>query len=303
MPPPNIPAQDTSETEFVPETQVESSSIKKRSHKKKDETEKRTPKKVEFWSPKEEFELAKAWLDVSEDEIVGDDQDIKVFWGRIREKFFAAMGRGVYRTADSFSGKWGAMRLKVSNFNNIYNNLVNNTRRRSGASDVDVLTEAHNDYRMHLGHMFTLVTTWELLRKSPKWHLVPPFDPTRPRSKRSKSTSTTEPSESDARTVINLNEDADEFEEPQELPRPTGRDKSKAKARGKSTKSEGPSKISEFQADLKKIISIREKDQQMRMEKQIARDMDFLAKDLSHLPEEDRVILEARKTQIRAKYM
>ncbi|XP_022003747.1 glutathione S-transferase T3-like [Helianthus annuus] len=236
MPPPNIPVtQDTSETEYVPETQVESSSIKKRSNKKKDETEKRTPKKFEFWSPKEEFELAKAWLDVSEDKIVGDDQDIKVFWGRIREKFFAAMGRGVYRTADSFLGKWGAMMTKVSNFNNIYNNLVNNTRRRSGASDVDVLTEAHNDYRMHHGHMFTLVTTWELLRKSPKWHLVPPFDPTRPRSKQSKSTSTTEPSGSDARIIINQNEDADEFEEPQqqELPRPTGRDKSKGKACGK----------------------------------------------------------------------
>ncbi|XP_022001949.1 glutathione S-transferase T3-like [Helianthus annuus] len=227
MPPPNIPAQDTSEPEFVPETQVESSSIKKRSHKKKDETEKRATKKVEFWSPKEEFELAKAWLDVSEDEIVGDDQDIKAFWGRIRDKFFAAMGRGVYRTPDSFSGKWGALRTKVSNFNNIYNNLVNNTRRRSGASDVDIMTEAHTEYRMHQGHMFNLVTTWELLRKSPKWHLVPPFDPTRPRSKRSKSTSTTEPSGSDARTVINLNEDADEFEEPQELSRPTGRDKSK----------------------------------------------------------------------------
>ncbi|XP_022008324.1 uncharacterized protein LOC110907687 [Helianthus annuus] len=213
------------------------------------------------------------------------------------------MGRGLYRIADSFSGKWGAIKLKVSNFNTIYNDLVNNTRRRSGASDVDVLTEAHNEYIMHHGHMFTLVTTWELLCKSPKWHLVPPFDPTRPRSKRSKSTSTTEPSGSDARTIINLNEDTDEFEEPQELPRPTGRDKSKAKARGKSTKSDGPSKISEVQADLKQIISIREKDQEMRMEKQIARDMDFLARDLSHLPEEDRVILEARKAQIRAKYM
>ncbi|XP_022030867.1 uncharacterized protein LOC110931800 [Helianthus annuus] len=165
----------------------------------------------------------------------------KAFWGRIRDKFFSAMGRGVYRTPDSFSGKWGALRTKVSNFNSIYNNLVNNTRRRSGASDVDIMTEAHTEYRMLHGHMFNLVTTWELLRKSPKWHLVLPFDPTRPRSKRSKSTFTTEPSGSDARTVINLNEDADEFEEPQELPRPTGRDKSKvkAKARGKSTKSDG----------------------------------------------------------------
>ncbi|KAJ0948756.1 hypothetical protein HanRHA438_Chr01g0031231 [Helianthus annuus] len=61
--------------------------------------------------------------------------------------------------------------------------------------------------------------------------------------------------------------------------------------------------MSEFEASLNKIISIREKDQEMRMEKQIQKDMDFLTKDVSHLPEEDRVILEARKAQIRSKYM
>ncbi|XP_022041441.1 uncharacterized protein LOC110944023 [Helianthus annuus] len=207
------------------------------------------------------------------------------------------MGRGEYRTPDSFSGKWGAMRTKVTNFNNIYTNPINSSRRKSGSSDVDVMTQVHNDYRLYHGHVFTLVTTWELLLKSPKWHLVPPFDPTRPRSKRSKSTSTTEPSGSDARTTINLNHDVDEFEEPKELPRPTGRDKSKEATRGKSssTPSDGPSKLSDFEASLNKIISIREKDQQMRMEKQIQKGMDFLAIDLSNLAEEDQVI--------RAKYM
>ncbi|XP_021979955.1 uncharacterized protein LOC110876083 [Helianthus annuus] len=223
----------------------------------------------------------------------GNDQDLKVFWGRIREKFFPAMGRGEYRTP-VFSGKWGVMRTKVTNFNNIYTNLVNSSQRKSGSSDVDVMTQAHNDYRLYHGHVFTLVTTWELLRKSPKWHLVPPVDPTRPRSKRSELTSTTEPSGSDACTIINLNDDV--------VPRPTGRDKSKAAARGKSssTPSDGPSKLSDFEESLNKIISIREKDQQMRMEKQTQKDMDFLARDLSNLPDEDRVILEARKAQIRA---
>ncbi|MFS7937487.1 putative No apical meristem-associated domain-containing protein [Helianthus anomalus] len=130
------------------------------------------------------------------------------------------------------------------------------------------MTQAHNDYRLYPGHVFSLVTTWELLRKSPKWNLVPPFDPTRPRSKRSKLTSSTEPSGFDARTTINLNNDVDELEEPEELPRPTGRDKSKAGARGKSssTPSDGPSKLSDFEANLNKIISIREKDQKMRMD-------------------------------------
>ncbi|XP_022003064.1 uncharacterized protein LOC110900484 [Helianthus annuus] len=215
------------------------------------------------------------------------------------------MGRGKYRMPDSFSGKWRAMRTKVRNFNNIYTNLVNNSRRKSGSSDVDVMTQAHNDYRLYHGHYFTLVTTWELLHKSPKWHLVPPFDPTRPRSKRSKSTSTTKPSGSDARTTINLNDDVDEFEEPEELPRPQGRDKSKAAARGKSSSTplDGTSKLSDFEASFNKIISIRERDQQMKMEKQIQKDMDLLTRDLSHLAEEDRVILEARKVQIQAKYM
>ncbi|XP_022042118.1 glutathione S-transferase T3-like [Helianthus annuus] len=215
------------------------------------------------------------------------------------------MGRGVYRRPDSLSGKWGAMRTKISNFNNIHTNLVNNKRRKSGSSDVDVMTQAHSDYRVYHGHHFTHVNAWELLRKSPKWHLVPPFDPTRPRSKRSKSTSTTEPSGSDARTTINLNDDDEEFEQPEELPRPRGRDKSKAAARGKgtSTSSDEPSKLGEFHTSLNKMISIREKDQEMKMQKLIQKDLDFLAKDFSHLTETDQRIMEARKNQIRAKYM
>ncbi|KAJ0781016.1 putative glutathione transferase [Helianthus annuus] len=111
---------------------------------------------MRLWTPEEEFALAQVWLDVSKDEIVGNDQDIIVFWRRIREKFFAAMGRSEHRKAYSFSGKWSTMRTKISNFNNIHNNLVNNHKKRSGSSDVDVLTQAHNDYRLHHGHPFTI---------------------------------------------------------------------------------------------------------------------------------------------------
>ncbi|XP_022040142.2 uncharacterized protein LOC110942679 [Helianthus annuus] len=227
----------------------------------------------------------------------GNDQDIKVFWRRTREKFFAAMGRGEYRTADSFSGKWTAMRTKITDFNNLHNHYANIIRRRSGSSDVDVMTSAHNDYRLHHGHPFTMIPLWELLCKSPKWHFVPSFNPTAHRPRRSKSTSTTEPSESDARTTINLNDDFDEFEQPQELPRPKGRDRSKVAARDTSfsTPSDGPSKLNKFDNRLNKLLSTKEKEQELKMEKQIQKDMEFLAKDFSHLAEEDRVILEARK--------
>ncbi|XP_022030459.1 uncharacterized protein LOC110931370 [Helianthus annuus] len=217
------------------------------------------------------------------------------------------MGRGEYRMTDSFSGKWSAIRTKISNFNNIHSNYVNNLRRRSGSSDMDVMTAAHNDYRLYHGYPFTMIPSWELLHKSPKWHLVPSFDPTAHRSKRHKSTFTTEPSESDARTAININDDFDEFEQPQELPRPNGRDRSKEVARTRdtssSTPSDGLSRVDEFDNRLNRLLSMKENEQELKMEKQIQKDMEFLTKDFPHLLEEDRIILEARKAQIRAKYM
>ncbi|KAF5766286.1 hypothetical protein HanXRQr2_Chr15g0713601 [Helianthus annuus] len=57
------------------------------------------------------------------------------------------MARGEYRTTDSFSGKWTAMRAKIGKFNNIYNSHTNNHTRRSGSNVVDIMTAAHNEYR------------------------------------------------------------------------------------------------------------------------------------------------------------
>ncbi|XP_022040721.1 uncharacterized protein LOC110943283 [Helianthus annuus] len=161
------------------------------------------------------------------------NQHIVVFWRRICENFFATLGRGEYRTFNSFSDKWIVICTKINNFNNIYNSHANNHTRRSGSSDVDIMIAAHNEYRSYHRHPFTMILSWELLRKSPKGHLVPPFNPTTHMPKWSKSTTTSEPSEFDVRTTINLNDELDElhFEEPQELPRPKGRDRRKTAAR------------------------------------------------------------------------
>ncbi|XP_021979334.1 glutathione S-transferase T3-like [Helianthus annuus] len=185
-------------------------------HRKKSENVERAPKTIESWMPIKELALARAWLDVSEDLIISTDQDIAVFWRHIREKFFNTMARGESRTLDSFSGKWTVMRTKISNFNNIYNSHANNHTRRSGSNDLDIMTAAHNEYRLYHGHPFTMIPSWELLRKSLKCDLVLPFDRTAHSSKRSKSTTTSESSESDARTTINLNDELDglNFEEP-----------------------------------------------------------------------------------------
>ncbi|MFS8025699.1 hypothetical protein Hanom_Chr16g01478301 [Helianthus anomalus] len=84
---------------------------------------------------------------------------------------------GVY--VRSFSPQWVLVNIvrptqsfKINNFINTYNSLVNNHTRRSGSSDVNIMTAAHNEYRFYHGRPFTMIPSLELLRKSPRWHLV-----------------------------------------------------------------------------------------------------------------------------------
>ncbi|MFS7889068.1 hypothetical protein Hanom_Chr00s000003g01602541 [Helianthus anomalus] len=60
------------------------------------------------------------------------------------------------------------MREKITNFNNIYNNHANNHTRRSSSNDVDIITTAHTEYRPYHGSAFTMILSWEFLRKYPK---------------------------------------------------------------------------------------------------------------------------------------
>ncbi|XP_022032055.1 uncharacterized protein LOC110933125 [Helianthus annuus] len=94
----------------VPDTQPETQKGKgkaKRAHKKKVETNTRTKKNVQTWEPEEEYALTRAFIDVSEDPVIANNQSKTVFWNRIRELFFELMGRGEeYRLPDSISGKW-----------------------------------------------------------------------------------------------------------------------------------------------------------------------------------------------------
>ncbi|MFS8016984.1 hypothetical protein Hanom_Chr15g01374921 [Helianthus anomalus] len=83
------------------------------------------------------------------------------------------MNRGEYRAPVLYSRKWTTMRTIISNFNNIANRLSNNRVRASGSIDVDVMTIAHNENRIHHGFGFTIgftmITCPKLFRKSPKW--------------------------------------------------------------------------------------------------------------------------------------
>ena len=94
------------------------------------------------------------------------------FWRRVREIFFALVGRGDnYRPADSISGKWSDINSRCTNFQSIYQRVKFGWK--SGHSDEMILEAALEEYQATHGN-FPYMKVWKLLRNSSKWAKVCP---------------------------------------------------------------------------------------------------------------------------------
>ncbi|KAJ0434549.1 putative glutathione transferase [Helianthus annuus] len=300
----------------VPDTQPETQKGKgkaKRAHKKKVETNTRAKKNVITWEPEEEYALTRAFIDVSEDPVISNNQSKTVFWNRIRELFFELMGRGEeYRLPDSISGKWTDINRKCTNFQTVYQRLYSGWK--SGSSDEDITQEALVEYTEANGH-FPYMKCWQILRHSPKWAIVSTpsgrSGNTRP-SKRSKTNESGEPETptSDARNT-GLNEDIPDDEPVEELPRPPGR-KSRAKKPESSSMSMGTDMSNAFSEINKRLQDIhelgnkrleenREVTEIMR-DRQWAHDFEFYSKPHDHLTGKALKMALAQKERIEKKY-
>ncbi|XP_021985586.1 uncharacterized protein LOC110881719 [Helianthus annuus] len=135
--------------ETVPEIQAEpvaeASQRGKRSHKKEPNAPRRNRTYL-TWSKNEEYVLARAWLDISEDHEVGE----------LRDK-------------DSISSKWTDINQKCHQFQEVFQRTRN--KWDSGQNDTGILTRALKEYNQ-TGGVFTYLNCWELLRGSPKWSNV-----------------------------------------------------------------------------------------------------------------------------------
>ncbi|XP_022024749.1 uncharacterized protein LOC110925089 [Helianthus annuus] len=299
-----------SQTEWVPETQAPLQQSffpltlpelepKKRSHKKKQagESSGSIQRRAKRWTVEEECALARAWVDVSENQRVGVNQTKTQFWDRIRALFWTSVGNKS-RTVDMISGHWNEIRRKVGLFGNLYNK--NWPNRKSGQSDFDVYNYTMDEYFQEMNVMFSQRPVWEILKKSTKWHLVPLVVDGQ-LSKRTKTSSSQDVSQgsSNARTGINLNNPDDEFDPDEELPRPPGRN-NKAGAKNKGiqfgdiavTFKEG---IERLTTNLAEIVTVKKNRQRYL-------DMKTLAMNVEHLNEEDREFAEMTKNEIREEY-
>ncbi|KAJ0530817.1 putative glutathione transferase [Helianthus annuus] len=251
------------DVDVVPETQpelvAEKSKRGRRSHKKKEANEPRRKNTYLNWTKEEEFTLARAWLDVSEDHEIANFQTGPVFWDRVRAFFYSTWGKGEHRDKDSISSKWTDINNKCHSFQEVYQRNYDN--RPSGEGDVGVLTKSLEEYEK-MKCPFPYYKCWDLLRKSPKWALVGTMtSSSRRRAKRSKTSSSVDPETpiSDARNV-DLNEVVDVDEElEEEFTRPPGRRKDKRTRKKKTVESSSDLELKEdFEEMNRRFQDIRD---------------------------------------------
>ncbi|XP_021985556.1 glutathione S-transferase T3-like [Helianthus annuus] len=122
------------------------------------------------WTKDEEYALAWAWLDISEDPEVVNYKTSPFLWNKIRETFFKAMGKDEYQDKDSKSSKWTNINQKCHQFQEVFQRTRDNWG--NGQNDAGILTRMLEEYNKTRG-VFTYLRCWELLRGSPKWCFGP----------------------------------------------------------------------------------------------------------------------------------
>ncbi|KAJ9561810.1 hypothetical protein OSB04_006970 [Centaurea solstitialis] len=178
-----------------------------------------TKAKCKPWTLNEEVELAKAWVEVTEDPAIGNYQKrVDNYWTSIKASFDKRMNYDPkVRSGDALPSKVRTLISSVSKFACVYNNVSNS--RGSGENDIMLLDRAKDRYHRETGKSFPYEHAWRVVKGSPKFDPVVLMDPRNicaPKNKRSRTTN-----ESDARSNF-VNLDTDSPSNP-ERTRPMGR--------------------------------------------------------------------------------
>ena len=112
------------------------------------------------WTEKEYTCLASAVIQVSTDPVVGNNQKLKKFWGRVKAIYDRARVERPHelsnRSLDQMRCRWNRITPKINKWVATYREATRN--RRSGESDFDISTTAHTLYKLEMkGNDFDLM--------------------------------------------------------------------------------------------------------------------------------------------------
>jgi len=113
-----------------------------------------------------------AWLDVSQDPVVGDEQKKKYFWNKVHSRFVERMALAgttdQQRAAGSLQTRWRALQATRNKFAGFYAAVV--YRNESGKTIEDKILDADVLYREQNSAGFRSQAVWGVLRHSTKWY-------------------------------------------------------------------------------------------------------------------------------------
>ncbi|XP_042005980.1 uncharacterized protein LOC121754733 [Salvia splendens] len=112
--------------------------------------------------------LAKNFVDISEDAIIGNQQSGKVFWQLIAEKYNAGRPRGSFeRSYVKLRKHWGRVQKEMNKWNGKWTNVVR--MWPSGHNEMDLVEKAKADFFSDGKKHFKYFDVWKLVEKSPKY--------------------------------------------------------------------------------------------------------------------------------------
>ncbi|XP_073056994.1 glutathione S-transferase T3-like [Primulina eburnea] len=125
-------------------------------------------RKRSTWSKVEDEVLARSFVTISDDPIVGNDQKADAFWGRVASYYNKNRTPGTPSRIASVirSHRHNTIQKKVYRFNANYNSVY--SAYRSGHSDEDILRLAYEKYReKNNGVAFNLEHAWRIVKDRP----------------------------------------------------------------------------------------------------------------------------------------
>lgn len=130
----------------------------------------------------EERAIAQAWLDVSENLAMSDNQDSITIKNRVWISFCVLMKKE-HHNANQLYLKWRTTNKALLEFNDIYMNATYNMQ--SSANEVDVIAKARQIYKAKVDRAFANDAFWEGVKNKPKWLALKSIDDFASMSKRS----------------------------------------------------------------------------------------------------------------------
>uniref|UniRef100_A0A0A9DVW5 No apical meristem-associated C-terminal domain-containing protein n=1 Tax=Arundo donax TaxID=35708 RepID=A0A0A9DVW5_ARUDO len=130
---------------------------------------KRKKKGARNFSEKEDILLVKAWLEISQDAVHGNEQSRTSYWQRIHDHYHSYKDFISDRNVNSLSHRWGVIQESVNRFCGWYAQIQN--MRQSGVSAQDKVQQACIVYKKKdpKGKSFPFLHCWNVLQHAQKW--------------------------------------------------------------------------------------------------------------------------------------